>query len=445
MSNDTSTNQSAPLELLWKGLGWSTVGKSLGLVLALLVNVLAARALSVEGAAVFFLGVSVTTGLVVFSQLGMPQTATRLISEWIAAGRPGRARAAVRRTAAVNVAAAAAVALFIALPPGRSILGAAFDEVPLPTVVIPLGLLVFGRSAGEWVAESLRGLHDIRGAVTVSGFGPNLVAVVLLTGGWVAAGRLSPGTALLFVAAGWLLMSVFGADILRRRTRPMDAPSALPHGQVGRIGRAMFITTLTAFALAQLDLWMAGRYLTSVEVARYGVALRTADLIPVPLFIANGVIAPIIAGMYVRGERGELQSLVGRISRWTTAGALLVFVAFLAFGPLLLRTFFGAPYGEAAPVLVVLGVGHLVNVVAGPCALTLMMTGNESTLMRASLASTVVMAVGTSLAAAYFGPLGLAAAAAAVLSAHNLAIWAIARSRTGLRTDALAGWNLRHA
>ena len=82
---------------------------------------------------------------------------------------------------------------------------------------------------------------------------------------------------------------------------------------------------MTLFALAQVALWVMGWFRSPEEVATYGVAIRTAALIALPLTIVNAVLPPLVAEFFVLKRRRDLEHTL----RTMATVAVLVLAALL--------------------------------------------------------------------------------------------------------------------
>jgi O-antigen/teichoic acid export membrane protein len=103
------------------------------------------------------------------------------------------------------------------------------------------------------------------------------------------------------------------------------------------------------------------------EVARAGVFIAALVLTRIPLFFFGAVQAtflPALARLQALGDRaGFLQRLRGILAVTGGAGALFV-LALAAVGPVVLRLLYGPAFGSSRTVLVVLGLGAAVYMLA---------------------------------------------------------------------------------
>lgn len=131
------------------------------------------------------------------------------------------------------------------------------------------------------------------------------------------------------------------------------------------------------FALnAQVDVVMLGWFRDNTEVGIYRLASRLAGFVSFPLFVANASIAPRIVSYFMRGEMEELSRWVRPMIRLAFLGAGLLVLCFLLLGSWIL-SLAGETYRHGYLVLVLLGMGEMVNVAAGSVGWVLQTTHRE--------------------------------------------------------------------
>lgn len=163
-----------------------------------------------------------------------------------------------------------------------------------------------------------------------------------------------------------------------------------------------------------------------------------ASLIGFGLSVLNIVAAPLISELHA-GRRGrELKRLLTLMIR--AGGFLGLFLALCAVGlaPWILPAF-GGDFRAAMPPLMVLAVGQIVNVAAGPVGLLLLMTDHQGAalriLMGVALLNVALAVAGTLI----WGMLGAAAAAAFSMILWNVAMIVYIRRSAGFLIVPLVG------
>jgi len=197
----------------------------------------------------------------------------------------------------------------------------------------------------------------------------------------------------------------------------------------------LWITNLTLFILIQADLWILGIFRSPDEVALYGAAARVVALVTMPLMIVNAVVPPLISEMYAQGKKKELEVALRKVATLSGIPSLLALGLFMFFGDSILGLFFGDYYKSGFLVLLILSLGHLVNVWVGSCGLVLMLTGNQSMMMMITLFCGVITVFGAYFLVFDYGVLGVAAAAAFGMILQNILMLVYVQRKVGIWTS----------
>ncbi len=168
------------------------------------------------------------------------------------------------------------------------------------------------------------------------------------------------------------------------------------------------------------DLLLLGILSTSKDVGLYRAASQTALFIPFVLQAVNAILAPIFAGCHHRGDTRSLQEAISRGNSLIVGLTIPLFIVVVLFGAWILGTLFGAEFGQAYSALCILAVAQFINVLAGPVAYLLTMTGHESRAARVLVLCAALNLVLNVLLIPRYGLVGAAVASALSISASNL-------------------------
>jgi len=171
------------------------------------------------------------------------------------------------------------------------------------------------------------------------------------------------------------------------------------------------------------------------EVAVYGAAMRLMSLVSMPLLIVNGVVPPIIAQMYAQRKTAELERILRTTATFAGVPSLIVLVIFVFWGGDVLSMIYGPSFLQASGILLFLSVGQMVNVWAGSCGLTLMMTGHQIEILVITLLTGFVTTIMALITVQPWGGLGVAGSAMAGMILQNSAMLGMTYRRVGIRTD----------
>ncbi|MHA2738736.1 oligosaccharide flippase family protein [Vibrio harveyi] len=168
------------------------------------------------------------------------------------------------------------------------------------------------------------------------------------------------------------------------------------------------------------SLVIAGFFLATSDLGLLAAAQRTSLLIGFVLVTINFVVAPMFASLYKEGKLDRLQSLSRLACRANIGAAMIPVVVCVAF-PEFVMQLFGKEFTAAAPLLVALSLGQLVNVATGSVGFLLLMSGHEKTMKYITIVSGVISITLLVTLSQWYGVLGAAWAMAIGLAIQNLA------------------------
>jgi len=426
------------------GSAWWLGAQAAATGAGLLKNVLVARLLNPRDAGTFFLATSFTDLGVIVAQGGVSVVMLRLIAESIATGAHGRARAAIRLGSRAAVAFIAICTGVLALPVASHLAARLFPASRLGAITALVGGMIAVRALAQVLSAALRGFHDFASSAILGlAGGPVLVAAGLL-GVRVVSGHTTLRVVAAITVAGAAPTLVIAYLILRSRvgglsdSAPANASSIDTTGyrEILRTALPIFTIGVAGYFQRQVAFWIVGSRLGAADIARFGAAMKLAAVLPLVLWIAGAVAAPIIAELRVLGRKAELERIVRLM---VTVGSVPTVVAVLVFavaGGRVLSVLFGPFYAKAAPILVLLSLGQAFNVLLGLNDTILMMTGHERWAMAATLAGVAAVVI---VSYATIGTLGVLGPAVGVIAGYvttNTLAWIAARVLLGVWTHA---------
>lgn len=374
------------LRTVLPGSAVSSVAKISGVGFLFLMHVVLARLLSdADQYGYVVWALSLAQLLAVIAVLGLSQTALRFGSRYLSRGEHGRYRSLVRAaTSRVAIAGALIAAAVFAWYFSRQLAYGVTtrDEVAmiigLTVPLIALGDLT-GRiaQAHQWFALAFFPERTLRPLLVIAGSW----LVFLLSGYSLRAEQVAwviVVSTLLWVAAQSLLV-----QLKRRRTPGFtsagDSIDVYEEKREWRQASVPFLVIgLMSIGMAYGDILLLGLLADGKETGGYFAANRLAQLVALPYYIIVGVLAPRFAESDAAENRWELQSLAtigAHLTLWPTLGAAVVMLSFPGF----FLGLFGDEFRMVQPVLVVLVIGHLLNVSAGLVGTLLNMTGHQRT------------------------------------------------------------------
>lgn len=402
---------------LARGAGITLAGQLGTQVLRMVNSLLMVRLLPVEAFGLITLAIATTQLLLPLGRLGLDIGLMKSIPACRRAGKEGELWSLVR-FAWVTVAVVSAV-LGLALAVGASWLGTMMHKPDLGPILVILAITVPAGALGATVAGALTGLKAIAQRVLSQQWIPFgsrslLLLVCLLLGGGLRS-------VLWIVVVTTLLGTVYGVVVVRRL---LAGYGPQPLGQGAARSLLAFSTPLvaTAFVVMAVDeapVLILGAMAGAAEVANFGVVMKIAPLVALPLVALAGIVPPVVAECHASGDMAKLQGVYRLVTRWAITLALpIVITIVLLADPLLLL--FGEPYLGARTPLLVLSAGYLVNAAVGHAGQVLLMGGRSKVTVVNALAALGILVGCALLLVPGHGALGAAIAAAVGMTVLNL-------------------------
>ncbi|MGH8905765.1 MAG: lipopolysaccharide biosynthesis protein [Egibacteraceae bacterium] len=416
-----------------RGTAWSGISRFGVLGFGFIGQALTARLLAPADFGSYTLILSIAGSVALVAQLGLPQSTVRHIARANAAAGGSRARPALATAAAAALVAAGAASALVLLP-----LAGLIDRA-FPAVGVKAVLGLFAALAGIRILENIapelfRGVHDFRNGSIFGGF---LSAVLLAAFTAVALARADTAsleTALAINVAASAAALIAAAALLWRRLRSLPRAPRTLRGSLDLLSPAIWAASVVNYSITQLDLWIVGTLGDGRDIALYSAAFRLATLVTTPLIIANFVVSPLVVELLAKEKPKRLQLVAQTVATVAGAPAFVALVVFATFGSWICGLVYGDFYIGAGIPLALLTMGKIANVLTGPCAIALIMSGGQRTNLRIlilNLAVTLPMqVVGFRMA----GLAGLATATSIGLAMQNIHQVIAVRRHIGILT-----------
>jgi O-antigen/teichoic acid export membrane protein len=182
-----------------------------------------------------------------------------------------------------------------------------------------------------------------------------------------------------------------------------------------------FIISLVGILQARFDIFVIGYFLDSKEIGLYTVAITLAMIPSFFLQILETASSPKIVELHNSKKNIEMQKLVQKVSLMLFGIGLLAFMFFVAFGKQLL-SLWGGEFSSANIVLIVISFGQLFNMLSGPSAVVLVMTGLENLRKNLAIMTLCLNIIGSIILIKYYGLLGAAMSSTLIAIVLNVAL-----------------------
>jgi O-antigen/teichoic acid export membrane protein len=397
---------------LLAGTGANVLGLAAGVAAAVGVQILLGRALAPGAFGLVTVAVQIAFVAAAGSRFGMDMAAIRLVAIGRGAGETAHLRSLVDRCALV--ALAVSIGLAVLLAAAAPLFGGYGDVIALAAPALPFVAVT------NVFLGAARGLAQMRQTLYVFWIGQPLLWIGAAAAAIAAGGETD--AAVLTYDLSWAIAALAAWALWRREARGFSGRQAT--GEEVRSALRYGLPRAPAALLAQAVFWIDLWVLAALEedggrVDAYAAASRISQVLLLFLTSVSLVFSPFAADLHARGERGRLDELFKRSTRWALAATLPVLVVLLVAADDVLHAFSGRfEIGEDA--LRILLAGQAANVATGSVGFLLIMTGFTQLDLLDNLLGVALLAglaVGLTLA---FGIEGTAAAAALSIAAVNV-------------------------
>lgn len=382
-----------------------------------------ARSLGAEALGLYALGMSVVGFLGLFNAAGLPSAAARFIAEYQSRADFPRLGAFLRRSLGLlSVGNLLLGAVLIAIGPWIAV---HFYHAPaLSAYFWSFALIMLFGVLSTFFGQAMAGYQDVAKRTIITHFigtPANIIfAVTLISVGFGLGGYLAAQ-----VASGLLVVVLLGISVWK--TTPAEsrvlAPKAKIEKEVIAFSATAFGIAGIEFFLGQTDKIVLGYYLEPWRVGVYAVATALVGFVPIALQSVNQIFSPTIAELYATGKHALLQQLYATLTRWILMLTLPLALT-MTFVARPLMTIFGKGFESGASVVVIGAVGQLLNCAVGSVGYLLLMSGNQTRLIRIQAWNAALMIGLSLLLVPRLGILGAAIASAVTVITTNL--WSLA-------------------
>lgn len=401
------------------GAGSSFLIKMAGAIIALGVQILLARIMGPEQYGIFAYVISWLIILVLFGKLGLDTSMVRFVAAYKATGEWGLLKGVLRAGNKLTIISSLSVGLL-----GFIVVWAIGDMIErelritawIGCAVLPLMALVQVRQA------LLRALqHIIKAIMPEFIIQPMLHALIVAIAFFLFAREMRASETMfyhfisfvitLFIISYWLRMII--------RSETSDAPEQMKTREW--IAVTLPLLMLAGFNLInhRADVIMVGFFMGTTEAGFYSVAVKLANFLVWGLNAVNIVAAPMIADLYAKKDKRELQRMASMAAAGIAAFTIPAAIIMLVFGKNLLGLF-GSEFTQAYPALVFLVVGQGMNALVGSVSYLLTMTGYQR---EAAIVIGITAVINIALNVILIPRLGLQGAA--IATAISTIIWKI--------------------
>ena len=366
--------------------------KFLSAFFALINGILLANLLSIKEFGVYVLAFTTITVISIPVSLGLPNLITRYISKYEVTNNASALKGLLIRSNQF-VLATSLIAFLIAL------LSYVLWWKNYPTDVVAtfwyafilLPLLVFGALR----AATLRGLKYVVLGQMPDTFLRNLFFTFPLLWTWIFNENITPQRAMIFHSIGAALAFFVGYLFLKRKllNRLRGVKPTFSGKLWLRDAIPFSVISGVQVVKSKLLIYVLAIFGNVEAVAIFDVAMRGAALVSFTVDALNTAISPYISSAFDQNQMDSLQRIVKKTARIIFILSMPIALVFIFGGKPILGLLFGTSYEVSYIPLVILCIGHIVNMLVGPIAPVLNMTGNQKFLSKNQLLMMLASAI----------------------------------------------------
>lgn len=285
----------------------------------------------------------------------------------------------------------------------------------------------------------LRGLHCVARALSPEYIVRPFVLILVVSAlAWGLNTPMSASIALAVNGVAVLVAFVLGA-YWQRRAMPSTETVVYPATEFRKwvaVTIPLFLIASLQLLIVRMDIILLAAMTDREQAGVYAAASRVADLVVFALAAANAIVAPMISGLYARGDTAGLQHVMTLLAKGVLVSTVPLVLLVGVFGYAILGVF-GEGYQVGYVPLLILVCGQMVNALSGPVDFLLYMTGHQQQSLRILFWAAGLNVILNLLLIPSYGPVGAALATAATTMFWNLLMWRLVRSRLGIEASVL--------
>ena len=182
-----------------------------------------------------------------------------------------------------------------------------------------------------------------------------------------------------------------------------------------------FAISIIGVLQARFDIFVIGYYLTPTDIGVYTVAVTLA-MIPNFFFpILESAASPKIAYFHAEKKIRQLSNIVQKTSILLFVIGVLVFLFYIFFGAYLL-SIWGNEFIVAKNILIIISIGQLFNMLSGPSAMVLVMSGLENLRKNLAFITFMLNILFSIIFIKHYGLLGAAVSSALISLIVNISL-----------------------
>ena len=422
---------------------WALAARIASATLGLLGAALTTRVLVPDQVGIYYIVLSIVGIMVTAGSLGLHRSVASLIPQ-ASVSDPRAVGAIQRRAYLLTLSAGLAAGTILALSgtwSGDLVLD---TKRPSETLWLLSGSMVLVGALRVVAIEGVRALGNIRAAAVLGDIVPNALftgtlALLLLSGRTYQAVALLIATLIAWTVTLALGILTFHSGTASRRG--FEAPSVLAYL---RIGLPWVGISVLASLVNQAGTVVLGISGSESDAALYASVWRVAVWVALPLTVVASVLPPFVVRLWAANDETRVNSLMAASATLITIASVALCAIVVLFGESILSLLYGPFYAGAATILTLLAIGQVGAAAAGLSIQTLVLMGQQSTVLVVAAIVAPLTLILMVLLASLLGGSGVAIATSLGVASQAWLAAFLTRRRTGIRSTPPLSWRSVH-
>lgn len=411
-----------------EGAGFSLFGRCFGLIFSMLFYFFLYRAFSKNDVGLLLLGLAVISIFEPIARCGLAQG----LQKFIAVGLEKKSWSKIRGTiigsfqiTAISLIIVVSLIWFFAPQLSQYFLKIDDTEqlIRFSTIIRTYSFYLIPAVLMTILLSSLRALRDIKSTffirdvfIRVSWLAPVFIVfylqtqldkIILLIIGFI-----------IIATIGFILAAIF---FVKKAKQFFKVKSEFNRKQLLLFSYPLIFQGILLIFMKQIDKLMIGRYCIYADVAIYNAAATLALQAGFVLASFASLFAPMIAGLYHRGDLDGLNHLYKTVARWVLICALPIIAVTMLMPDLFLNLFNVTNSPNAELTVRILAVGQLVSICVGHSGSMLVMSGYTKLTLINNVSAAIINVILNVFLIPKYGIIGAAVATTIAITIRNIA------------------------
>ena len=356
-------------KLILKTSAWSFIGQICVKVFSFIYTILLARFFSSDDVGTFYLALSVSSMIFIFTDLGLDYVVSRYVPYLLGKNEPKKLDLLLKLTyfGGGTLTILFSIATFIFSQNIALFLNS--PSIDLPIKVLSIYLIVNEILAiNNGILRGTKNIAKVNILSSLQGFAKLILLLPLAYLFGFNSYSISLGFVISFVIIIPLSFFYIYPNLLDFGKRSASVSELSNSAKINFSKEVVIFGLSTAFVVAlsallqYLDVLMLGYFnFPKSQIAIYSIAVGLANLLLIFPTSLSSVFLPLISELYGKENFDEMKRITSTTVKWTALSTFPIMILFAVFGSELLSSLYGSEYGAGNIVLTVFSIGLFIK------------------------------------------------------------------------------------